>query len=461
MNFLYVIFICLPSVFGILSLPIRRVYKNSLSFYDIFSSILWMFFCFFMLLRTYSGSPSFFILESASHLKLTFELEIDTLKALLISVSSILLFLNMIVVNSDRLRTKENNSFFAFVFLGLVNIGIMAKSFYGFFIVTEFLFLIYYIYCCQTSKVQKNGLNLMRYLNLAASAIFISVMLYLGEKSYLLNGSFNLDVDMVKSLNLGSEGILSPQAIVFWGMAFYFFIKLSIFPFYSWSLELSHPSNFVNNLLVSNTTLILFVYSFKKYIVEIFPEVSRENMIFIVFICMFSYLYFHILSIRAKTLTEKIFLMRASCAGLMVGAFFVANKGVDGGVYILLISQVFALTGLYILVYNDEPSSNLQRILLAITLYALAFFPLSGGFVGLYKIVLGYRSIAFYFPILVLLGLLFSLINMIKLFLPFYTKEIRQDSVIYKKVPIFVASICLAIIFVIGIRPMILDIFIM
>ena len=167
--------------------------------------------------------------------------------------------------------------------------------------------------------------------------VLFLIVLHVGKKGY----------DIAAFFDTGGAGLTDEKKWVFFGMTFYFMIKLFFSPFHGQNSKDGNSLNMVNNFFVGNIVFILFVYSFKQYVIDICPVEFRSHVPIAASVFSIGSCVFCIFSLTAKKLLNKQFLIKRSLACLMLGAFLSFDKEVHMGIFTLLISHVFGMAALY------------------------------------------------------------------------------------------------------------------
>ena len=443
----HLIYIFMPFVLGSILCLFEKVFLKNILLLKIFSSLILMivagcFSYYFSFLGAFAFDIDWEILHYPGFV---FGIKIEPFGIFFSIVNSILLFLTIIFLGSKKQNGGPSGVFIAFVLTGLANCAFMAKSLYTFFILSEMIFFIHYFCCCQIYPKEK--LVFMRILNTFAAIVLFGAMLYMAKEGHGLMEFFESEKS---SLNMEKIGVFSSIVI-------YFIIKLFFFPFVGEKSKDNGSLNVVNNVILENTVLMLFVYKFKKYIIDIFPVELTEDVssIMLVFVGM-SCAICALLSASKSFLRKKV-LTKHALICLMLGAFFSFNVDVDRGIFILLTCSVFCMVALYFFFDGKYSSSkkfsNKEMLLLAIILCSLMFFPFSGNFIGFLKILWGYKSVQPYFLFLIFPGLMFLFMSWSKEFFLLMEEGFAEKRFLSIS-SIALVSICLLIIFFIGLNPM-------
>ena len=442
----YLAFIFTPFVLGLGLFSLSRFFNKSIVSLGSMAALLWMLIVGYFFYNFYFMGMDSLTMDWGflGYSGFPIGMRINSLSLLCSLVNSILLLLTTIFLNTKEREGKEGSLYLAFILMGFVNCALMAKSLYTFFILNEIIFLIHYFCCCRLFPKEK--IVLMRVLNTVAAITLFLIILYTGQKGH----------GFIVFFNMLESGLTSDKKMVFFGILFYFAIKLFFFPLYRKNTKKSDSLDVVNNLFVGNAVLILYIYAFRQYVVDVFPaEFNVHVSLMAIFFTIFSAV-FCIFSLFLKNFLHKQNSIKKALVCLMLGAFLSFDKEVYTGIFTLLFSHIFGMVAFYVFFDGRQPDSTKcsrkESFLLAVIIYSLIFFPLSGNFVGFCKILLGYKSIHLYSLLFVFISAFFLFITLIKEFFKFLEKEFSEKSLLAKESGI-VASICLIIIFLIGICP--------
>ena len=444
-------FVFMPFLLALGLLLLEKVLNKPVSSFGLYAGLLWVLVTgyFFYSFSLMDVNPVTMEWKYLSYSGFVVGITINSFNLFFSIVNSILLLLTIVSINSKKNITVEPMSIYmAFIATGFVNCAFMAKSLYTFFMASEIVFLFHYFCCCRVFS--KDKIMLMRILNTTAAVILFLIILLAGSKEY----------DWSVYFGIFDSARISDKKVIALGAALCFAIRLFFFPFHRRSLKDDNSWDIVNELFVGNMVLGLLIYSFKKYVIDIFSTEFSGHVALAALIFAICSSVFCIFSLFAKNFLQKHFLIRKSLICLMLGAFLSFDNDVYMGIFTLLISHIFGMFALYVFFDGREAGSkkysNQEIFLLAAVIYSLVYFPLSGGFVGFYKILLGYKSIHLYSLFFIFTGLFFLFITLMKDFLNFLKEGIAEKNLLHGNA-IAVISICLMIIFLIGANPMLVE----
>ena len=447
MGTIYLAFIFMPFILSLGLFLSGRKSQKLIAPMALGAGLLWMILAGYSFYQFSFSGMNFFTIDwkYLSYLGFSIGMKINFSNLLLATVNSILLLITIMLLNPKDGDGSTERVCLAFVVTGVVNCALMAKSLYTFFILSEVIFLIHY--CCYRI-FSKEKIVLVRVLNTIVSVILFLIILRLGRDGYDFS-------------TLGAD-VMSFQGGMFFGILLYFLVKLFLFPFHGQSKDEDNSLGIINNILVSNAVFILYVYGFKQYVIDIFPSEFKIYASSGVLVLTMGGVIFCILSMLVKNFLDKQILIKRSLTCLMLGAFLSFNKDVYAGIFTVLISYIFSMIAFYIFFHGKESRSDKyskkEAFFLAVILYSLAFFPLSGGFIGFCKMLLGYKSIHFYSLGIIFLGLLFLFITLMKIFFKLLEEGFSEKNALSEKATT-VISICLMVIFFIGINPILFGYF--
>ena len=451
MEKIYLIFLFMPFALGSAVFWVGKILNKPSSSFGLSAGLLWMLVTLGFFGHFYFEGKNFLVInwEILSVTGFSLGMKINLLNLLFSVVNSILLLLAIIFISGQEGSNKAASICIGFFMTGLVTCALMAKSLYTFFILSEIIFLIHYFYGCQI--LSKGKIILTRTVNSIAAMILFFIVLYVGEKGYGFMTFFNV---LTPELELDKK-------LIFLGLTLYFIIKLFFFPLHGKSSNVDNPLSVINNFFVEHIALILFVYGLKQYVVDTFPLEFKNYVSTATFVFAIGSSFFCIASLMEKNLLGKKFWIKKSLICLILGAFLSFDQEVYMGIFTLLICHIFGMIALYAF-FNGKKTNGVtgyskkEMLVLAAILYSLSFLPLSGNFVGFCKILLGYKSIHLYSLFFIVIGLFFLFMNLAKEFFKLSEEKMFAENLLHKNATVVVTA-CLAIIFLIGFNPMIIE----
>ena len=258
---------------------------------------------------------------------------------------------------------------------------------------------------------------------------FIALMLIYKDSSQALSFSlldfYKLDLVFVKG------AFLSAQSLLFLAMAFAFAVKTPLVPFHSW-LPLAHvEAPAAASVYLAALLLKMGTYGWFRLIVPLFPEASTVYAPGLLFLAVFALIYTSLVAFAQRDMKKIIaYSSIAHMAYVLLGLFSFNSYGLVGGFYQTL-THAISSAGLFFLVgvlYERTHNRDITAyggliksmpyfgILFFIIMLSSIAFPLTGGFVSEFLVLLGSFFSGEIWVWFAVFGLVLSALYMLKLY---------------------------------------------
>jgi NADH-quinone oxidoreductase subunit M len=187
------------------------------------------------------------------------------------------------------------------------------------------------------------------------------------------------------------------QAWFFWFFFIAFAIKMPIFPFHTWQPDTYEQSPTGTTMVLSGVMVKMGLFGVVRWLLPIFPEVSKEMATPIIVLCAIGMIYASLIAIKQDDIKRLIAYASIAHIGLMCAAFFVDNLYGREGAIMQLFNHGINIIGLWIVVDIIERQTGIRKMsqlgglanqapwmaaLLVVVALANIALPLTNAFVG-------------------------------------------------------------------------------
>ncbi len=148
---------------------------------------------------------------------ISYTFSMDGLSGVLMLLNAFLLLVVVIAtwdIETDKLRLYY---FLIFALVWAVNGSLLSTSLYSFYIFWEAmlipLFILVGVFGGENRKYASFKFFMM---TAAGSILMLASMCYMSAIAYKMNGSYDLNTEIIRTLNLPFDGLMSAQSLVFW-----------------------------------------------------------------------------------------------------------------------------------------------------------------------------------------------------------------------------------------------------
>ena len=147
---------------------------------------------------------------------ITYTFAMDGLSGLLVLLNAFLLIVVVVAtwdIKTDKLRLYY---FLIYSLVWAVNGSLLVTSLYAFYIFWEAMLIPLFTLVGVFGGENRRYASIKFFLMTAAGSILmLASMCYMSAMAYKLNGSYDLNLEVIRSLHLKSDGFFSPQSLVF------------------------------------------------------------------------------------------------------------------------------------------------------------------------------------------------------------------------------------------------------
>ncbi len=363
---------------------------------------------------------------------ISYTFAIDGLSGLLLMLNAFLLVI--VVIATWDLHTEKLRLYYFLIFtlVWAVNGSLLATSLYGFYIFWEAMLIPLFILVGVFGGENRRYASFKFFMMTAAGSILmLAAMCYMSALAYKMNGSYDLNYQVIKSLNLKFDGIWSPQALVFWAFTIAFFLKVPVFPFHSWLPDAHVEAPTAGSIFLAGILLKLGIYGFLRFVIPFYPESVAAFRDIIMYLGAIGVIYGALTAWVQKDIKKLVAFSSISHMGYIVSGIFSQNSFAVKGAIFQMIAHGISTPGLFIGVhylYMRRHTKKLDQfggIAKVMPKFAVLFFiitagsmavPMTCGFVGEFMITAGVYEVNKTVAIISALGIILSPIYLLKMY---------------------------------------------
>lgn len=373
-----------------------------------------------------------FKFEMPLFFNMSYTFSMDGLSGLLLLLNAFLLVVVVVVtweIKTDKLRLYY---FLIFTLAWTVSGSLLTSSLYGFYMFWEAMLIPLFILVGVFGGENRRYASFKFFMMTASGSILmLASMCYMSALAYKLNGSYDLNYEVIKSLNLGFNGFWSPQSLVFWAFTVAFFLKVPVFPFHSWLPDAHVEAPTAGSILLAGILLKLGIYGFLRFVIPFYPQAVDAFRDIILYLGAIGVVYGALTAWMQKDIKKLVAFSSISHMGYIVMGIFSQNPFAVKGAIFQMVAHGITTTGLFIGVhylYMRRHTKNLDQfggLAKVMPRFAILFFiitagsmavPMTCGFVGEFMIIAGTYEVNKVVAILAATGIILSPVYLLKMY---------------------------------------------
>jgi NADH-quinone oxidoreductase subunit M len=336
-------------------------------------------------------------IQIGSTWNINYHLGVDGLSVLLVLLTTFLTPLS-IASTWDAIedRVKEFMIFFLLLEVGMTGVFV-AQDLFLFYIFWEFTLVPMYFLVGIWGGPRKIYAAIKFFLyTMAGSILMLLAILYLG----ITQGTFSVPEIIARASSIAPN----VQALLFWGFAAAFAIKVPVWPLHSWLPDAHVEAPTAGSVILAGVLLKLGTYGFLRFNLGMFPEAAVRYAPVMAVLAVIGIIYGAVVSYAQSDAKKLVAYSSVSHLGfVMLGLFALNPVGIQGAI-LQMVNHGLSTGALFLLVgfiYERRHTRELAEfgglwkvmpIFGALTLIvALSSMGLPGlnGFVGEFAILLG------------------------------------------------------------------------
>jgi NADH-quinone oxidoreductase subunit M len=363
---------------------------------------------------------------------MTYTFAMDGVSGLLLILNAFLLL--MVVIATWEIKTEKLRLYYFLIFMltWAVNGSLLATSLYGFYVFWEAMLIPLFILIGVFGGDNRRYASFKMFMMTAGGSILmLASMCYMSAMAYKMNGSYDLNYEVIKQLNLQFNGFWSPQSLVFWAFSIAFFLKVPVFPFHSWLPDAHVEAPTAGSILLAGILLKLGIYGFLRFVIPFYPQAVDAYRDIVLYLGAIGVIYGALTAWVQKDIKKLVAFSSISHMGYIIMGVFSQNPFAVKGAIFQMIAHGISTPGLFIGVHYLYTRTHTKKmdmyggLAAVMPRFAILFFlitagsmavPMTCGFVGEFMITAGVYEINKVVAILAATGIILSPIYLLKMY---------------------------------------------
>ena len=228
-----------------------------------------------------------------------------------------------------------------------------------------------------------------------------------------------------------ADGLMSPQALLFFAFSAAFAIKVPMFPVHTWLPDAHVEAPTPGSVVLAGVMLKMGTYGFVRFVIPMFPEAAEHFGWVFLLLGAVGIVYGALVAMVQPDIKKLVAYSSVSHMGyVMLGIFAMNTYGMTGALYQMLnhgisTGALFLLVGM---IYERTHSRDIEKyggLAKVLPIYTIIFFivtlssiavPMTNGFVGEFLILLGSFQASQLIGVIAVTGVIFGAVYMLWMF---------------------------------------------